>query len=262
MWLGFLLSLTYGGPPENVDLGLIDKWKDGAEAMLEGTSGCWELVGHARWNWQAGRVGEVRGEAVFAGRLEAGIWRDFYIHPLGEISRRRSHSERLEYSDERHFAPLVGKLAADVSESGSRRGPNPADDPGLRNVMRRTLEAVGSMVNTSWASWDEERQGVVYHTSVPLGGGRRAPEASIQVFFPGGGHWATEQDVVFPRQFRLDRSFAPIVEDARVQLRATVRDGKVFPTAESLSFGVRRLGFRLTGAQTIEYTHASPCSGW
>jgi hypothetical protein len=152
--------------------------------------------------------------------------------------------------------PLIGKLPADYSQSAAANGQGP------QNILRHTLEEIGSMVSTSWASWDEERQGVVYHTAVPLGDKARGPEASIQVFFPGGGHWATEQDVAFPKKFRLKRAFAPIVEDARVQLRAAVHENRVFPTAESLSFGVRMLGFRLTGAQTIEYTHASPCSGW
>ena len=47
MWLLFGLSLGLASPPDNVDLSLIDKWNDGAEAMLDGTNGCWELVGHA-----------------------------------------------------------------------------------------------------------------------------------------------------------------------------------------------------------------------
>ena len=261
MWLGYLLSLAYGGPPENVDLGLIDKWNDGAEAMLDGTLGCWELVGHARWNWQLGRFGETRGEAIFAGRLEEGVWRDFYIHPLGEISSRRSRAERLEYHKERHFAPLVGKLPAEESDGSSRKA-REAGEEEPRNILRRTLDEIGSMVSTSWASWDEEREGVIYHTAVPLGDGGRAPEVSVQVFFPDGGNWATEQDVVFPERFRLERSFSPVVEDARVQLRARISENKVFPTAESFSFGFSVLGFHMTGAQSINYTHASRCSGW
>jgi len=262
MWLGLLMSLAYSGPPENVDLGLIDKWNDGAEAMLDGTAGCWELVGHARWNWQAGRVGEMRGEAVFAGRLEAGVWRDFYIHPLGEVSWRGSRQEQLKYTDVRHFAPLVGKLPPDESDDRSRRRRDASDEEVPRNVLRSTLEEIGSMVSTSWASWDEERQGVVYHTTTPLGDGGRGPEVSIQAFFPDGGNWATEQNVVFPKEFRLKRAFAPVVRDARVELRAAVHGNRVFPVAESLSFGIRVLGFRLTGAQSITYTHASRCRGW
>lgn len=262
MWLGLLVGFAYGGPPENVDLGLIDKWNDGAEAMLDGTSGCWELVGHASWNWQLGRFGETRGEAVFAGRLEAGIWRDFYIRSLGEKSWRRSRPERLEYNDERHFSPLVGRIPPDETDRASRRNQDELEQKAPRNVLRRTLEEVGSMVSTSWASWDDERQGVVYHTAVPLGDGGRAPEVAIEVFFPEGGNWATEQEMIFPDQFRLSRSLSPVVENARVELRSTIKDNKVFPVAESFSFGFRVLGFHMTGAQSIKYSHASRCSGW
>jgi len=262
MWLGILLSVAYSGPPENVDLGLIDKWNDGTEAMLDGTAGCWELVGHARWNWQLGRNGETRGEAVFAGRLESGIWRDFYIHPLGEFSRRKHRPERLDYSKERHFAPLIGKLPPRDSDKNSRNRRSVEEDESPRNVLRRTLEEVGSMVSTSWATWDDERQGVIYHTSVPLNDGGKSPEVLIQVFFPDGGNWATEQDVIFPERFRLRGSFLPMIEGARVKLRSVIVENTAFPVSESFNFGFRVLGFQLTGAQSIDYKHATRCSGW
>jgi len=231
--------------------------------MLNGTAGCWELVGHAKWNWRFGRFGETRGEAVFAGRLEEGVWTDFHIEPLGEISRRRRQEERLVYGDERRFAPLVGKLMTSGKPEKAKRGAErneTSEEP--RNVLRRTLDEIGSLVSTSWASWDNERSGVVYHTSVPLGGGGRAPEVTLEAFFPNGGNWATELDVVFPERFHLERRFSPLVHDANVQLRARIHDNRVFPTGESFRFGFRVLGIGMSGAQSIDYTHASRCSGW
>jgi hypothetical protein len=262
MWFGIWWVVANAAPPENVDLSLIDKWNDGAEAMLDGTAGCWELVGHAKWNWQFGRFGETRGEAIFAGRLEAGIWKDFHLEPLGEFSRRRRRADRVEYHDERHFSPLVGRLPPRSSEEGKRKKGVTGAEEEPRNVLRRTLEEVGSLVSTSWASWEEERGGVLYHTAIPVGEGTRAPEVEVVVFFPGGGDWATEQDVKFPEHFRLSGFMSPTIEGATVKLRATVRDNKVFPTAESFRFGLTQFGFHMTGAQTIEYTHASRCSGW
>ena len=262
MWLLFGLSLGLASPPDNVDLSLIDKWNDGAEAMLDGTNGCWELVGHAKWNWQFGRFGETRGEAVFAGRLQEGFWTAIHIEPLGEVRRRGSQPEQITYGDERRFNPLVGKLRPRKTskEEARRRGDNTSREP--RNVLRVILDEVGSLVSTSWASWDEERLGVVYHTSVPLREGARSPEVNIEAFFPGGGNWATEQDIVFPETFRLERPFAPIIHDAKVSLRARIHDNLVFPTGESFRFGFRVLGFEMSGAQSIDYTHATRCSGW
>lgn len=261
MWLSIWLSVALGAPPESIDLSVVDKWNDGAEAMLNGANGCWELVGHAKWDWRFGRFGETRGEAVFAGRLEDGIWTDFHVEPLGELSRRRRQEERLVYSDERHFAPLVGKLPPRETQEQSRRSKEEtSEEP--RNVLRQTLEEIGSLVSTSWASWDEARSGVVYHTSVPIGEGSRAPEIEIKAYFPDGGDWATEQDIQFPPTFRLSRPLSPVVRDASVHLRSRIHQNQVFPSSESFRFGFQVLGFEMSGAQSIQYTHASRCRGW
>ena len=68
-------------------------------------------------------------------------------------------------------------------------------------MLRLVLDEVGSLVSTSWASWDEERVGVVYHTSVPLREGARSPEVNIEAFFPVVGTGRRSKILSFRRLF-------------------------------------------------------------
>ena len=89
MLIAVLASLAIAGAPAGVDLNDLDHWENTAEAFLDGPPGCWEIVGQASWNWDAGRFGMSRGDTIFAAQMVDGLWGEFHLEPLGEVVRER-----------------------------------------------------------------------------------------------------------------------------------------------------------------------------
>src|SRR5690554_4018083 len=105
-WLA--LGLAWAQPTE-VDPHDVDRYAQQADRLLEGPAGCWELVGEAKWDWDAGRLGANRGSAVFAGRMTDGVWGEFYVRSLGQIVRGRGKnaSPTRHYANDLRFIPMV-----------------------------------------------------------------------------------------------------------------------------------------------------------
>jgi len=252
--------------PAHVDLNDLDRWEAGAEEVLDGPSGCWEMVGRASWNWDIGRFGASRGDAIFVGRLEDGVWQEFHLEPLGEVVRekgRRGAEAQVYQINEPRFAPLVGKLVGRrVKIAGSDNDApedEEVDDKGPNNLVRRALDDLGGSVDTSWAQWDAKREGVTLFRNVPLNDSSRPPEAEVTAFFPGGLERAVSVDVVFPKRFYKGTFPRWRLDNAVVHIRGRPSRSGVFPTVESFSFEFGVFGFTFTGAQTIKYKSARRC---
>lgn len=268
MWMPFLFpafALGHAAVPPHVDLDDLDGWETSADAILDGPRGCWELVGQASWDWDVGRFGANRGDAVFVGRLEDGVWSELHIESLGEIAREKGKNadEVRQYTDEPRFAPLVGKLHGRRVTVATREGETEVEVDGSDNtpvnLVRGALADLGGRVDTSWTQWDDAAQAVVLHRAVPIGEGSRAPEAKIEVLFPAGERLPMSLDVVFPERFHRGTFPRWKVDDAVVHVRGRVSQGNVFPTMESFRFDFGVLGFKFHGAQTIVYKSARRC---
>ncbi len=265
MWWLLCGAVALAQVPEGVDLEDMDRWDAGAEVFLDGPPGCWELVGKASWHWDFGRLGKSRGDAAFIGRLRDGVWEGFHIEPLGEVTRRGREAESRQYSDEPRFAPMFGQLpggsiSIEAGDRNSIRGERNRDaTPG--NLLRTALDELSTEVEIGYAQWDRSRNGVVYHRSLPLNRGHRAPDTSVVTFFPEGSALPTEYVVTFPERFHRGRLPRFKITDARAELRAEPSGGRLFPVAEAVRFDIGVLGFSWSGAQTIQYLRATPCGG-
>ncbi len=275
--LVFLALGAFAAPPDGVALDRVEVWDAGARAALDGPPGCWEVVGRATWDYDAGRFGSSQGDAVFFGRLVDGVWVDVRVSPLGELARERSEEASLIFSSEPRFVPLLGQIGpasfydpgdgappdADDDDRGSKR--REAKDPepeGPENVIEQVFAELEGGAETVWASWREATRSVEVVRVVPLGKGAQAPVAEVRVRFPEGGTEPDRVDISFPPQFMVgDGPVRARVEGARVE--ASVRplaDGASFPTAEAYSFTASVLGLQFTGAQSVKYTNAVRCS--
>lgn len=261
----FLVAVpAFAAMPPDVDLNDLGRWEDTADLIVDMPGGCWEWVGQGSWDWDVGRFGGSRGDAVFAGRTADGIWGSLLLRPLGEEQWEGKDLPMRVYDvREARFAPLVGKL---VGSRVTVSGPDgkPMDDAGLEenaeatNVLREALDELTGEAYTSWAEWDDLRQGVVLHRSIPLASGNGDVAASI--FFPGGGTLPTALDLVFPDSFKTGSIPRWTVKNAEVHVRGTIHGGQVFPSSEAFAFDFAVLGWKFHGAQTVSYRHAARCS--
>jgi len=255
--------------PAHVDLDDLDRWEAGSEQILDGPAGCWEMMGRATWAWDFGRFGASKGDALFVGRLEDGVWQAFHLEPLGEEVRERGrqrNTSRVYQIEEPRFAPLVGKIVGrQITLSGSEGASSTEDDgdsseKAPNNLVRRALDDLSGSVDTSWAQWDAEREGVVLQRSIPMNESNRPPLAEFTTFFPKGGDQANQLDIAFPERFYKGRLPRWRLDDAVVHVRGRPVGDEVFPTLESFSFTFGVFGFSFTGAQTIRYKTARRCA--
>lgn len=257
------LALAQAGMPAGIDLEAVDRWDGLAEQLLDGPPGCWEVVGRASWNWDIGRFGGNRGDAVFAGRLTDGEWSEVHLAPLGEIQRERRKTEIRVYAEEARFAPLMGRIDGariTVASDAEEVEVEAEEQAQASNVVRRTLDRIGGSAITSWAQWNDQAGGVVLHRMIPLGDGARADEAHVEVFFPGGQERPTSIDIDFPETFgsgSWPRRFK--IRGAEAHLRGVVAGDHVFPASEAFRFDFGILGWWGSGAQTIVYEQIKPC---
>jgi len=262
--LPLLLALAHAGMPPGVDLEAVDRWDGLADRLIDGPKGCWEVVGRASWNWDLGRFGGNRGDAVFAGRMQDGLWSEVHLAPLGEIQRERREAEIRVYATEARFAPLVGRLEGariTVASDAEKVELQAEEQAEASNVLRRTLDRIGGSAITSWAQWNDPMGGVVLHRMIPLGEGTRADEAHVEVFFPGGQELPTSVDIGFPQSFASGswpRRFK--IRSAEVHVRGAVAGKQVFPASEAFRFEFGAFGWWGSGAQTIVYEQIKPCA--
>ena len=250
-----LATLALAAAPADVDLEDTTRWERAAEAFLDGPPGCWEVVGYARWDYDFARFGAAKGSAIFVARLDDGVWEDFTVVPQGELVRRGTKGSWREYNEERHFAPLMGQMV--VARQNEASG-------GPVNLLRMGLDEISGDVEVSWAEWSEtpEGEGVTLHRAVPIGSSDKAPEATVQVYFPQGTDRARSMHVRMPERFKVGRwPMRATIKDAVLEMRAMPLQGSPFPTAEAWSARFSVLGLNGYGAQTIAYRSAVPC-GW
>jgi hypothetical protein len=262
MWI--LATAAIAAMPPGVDLDDIGRWEDNAELLLDLPQGCWEWVGEARWDWDVGRWGGSRGNAVFVGRTREGTWGSVHLEPQGEITRDgRDPEVRVYDATEARFAPLVGEFLGarvTVASAGGRNRTEAdlAENAEAANILREALSRVTGEAYSSSVAWDDTRGGVVLHRSVSLAKGDRQ-QIDFSVFFPDGGTLPTSLDLKFPTTFRTGRLPRWTIRDAEVHVRGVVSRGEVFPTSEAFTFGFGIFGFRFHGAQTVKYRRVTRC---
>lgn len=262
MWS--LVATALAAMPPDVNLDDVDRWEVPAEHLLEMPTGCWEWVGEARWDWDVGRWGGSRGTAVFAGRTVDGVWGNVLLKPLGELTHKGREPEIKVYNaKEARFAPLVGSFqGARVTVAGpdgkNKTEADLGENAEAANVLRIALDRLSGDAYSSYASWDDARNGVVLHRAVSLAE-KDNQQIAFDVFFPEGGVEPASLELTFPTVFRTGRLPRWTIRDGQVHIRGTISGGQVFPTAEAFSFGFGILGFRFHGAQTVKYRKVSRC---
>lgn len=253
--------LAIAGPPPKVDLEDIDKWENAAETLLDLPRGCWEWVGQASWDWDTGKY-STRGDAIFAGKTDDGVWGDVHLQPLGELLQdRRGNVARVYEHNEARFTPLVGRLLGGRIVVGPIEGENGAelaDGAEAVNVLRQAIRRVSGDAFVSWAEWSDERGGVVLNRAIPLAVGR-AEEIEVKIFFPSGGDVPSYLDVRFPAKFKAGKWPRWTVRDAEVHVRGLIRGSVVYPSSEAFKFKYRFLGRKRHAAQTVVYKRITRC---
>ena len=263
--IGWWLAAALAAPPDGVSLEDTERWEKGVDALLDGPAGCWEIVGRATWNYDFGAFYRSRGDAAFAGRLVDGVWKDFAVHPLGEVRREYRSQETRVFGRDVSFFPLMGQFERgrrrdrEATEVTDAEGVDTAESD-ARNALRESLDELTDSVDYSWASWDEVRQAVVLHRVAPMERANRL-ETKIDALFPDGGPIPSRIDVMFPERFTTRTRPPAGVYDARVTLKGTSVDGVAFPKAEAYSLDIGVVGFRFSMAQTIRYTDIVACGG-
>ena len=275
------MSAALAAQPDGLDLEDPTVWETGADMLLDGPPGCWEVVGRASWNYDLGRFASSRGDSVFAARLKDGVWSDFFVDSTGEMLRvgRKGAEERV-FVDKQRFVPLLGRISdASMPESWNeddeKKGDGGAEvrvdtdgdgytdrNDAAVNIVREILDNLDNNVDYSYAQWNDPRQAVVLVKAIPMGKGSNAPEAEVEAVFPGGGRLPSELTVSFPEKFMVgDFPARAKVVDAQIMARGQVVQGAVFPEAETYSFGLAVFGFRFNVAQTIDYQTVRACDG-
>jgi hypothetical protein len=97
--------------PDDISLDDPDLYEARWTWLHNGPPGCWEIVGRATWEWDAGRFGASSGNAAFLGKLEDGIWRDLVIRSLGEDVKAWGRDPVHQYAHGKlRFVPMIGRL--------------------------------------------------------------------------------------------------------------------------------------------------------
>ena len=248
-----VLFLLFAGVPEGLDLEEVTPWEERSGQLLAGPPGCWEIVGNASWNYDFSPFGTSKGDAVFVGRLDEGVWTDFHVEPLGEVRTRGKRGEPEEvFSMRRRFQPMLGRMERPPAEDEEEER-----DP--LNALEASLEELGRDVEISWLTWDDEGGDLVLHREIPVGDAGKA-RAKVQTRFRGGASVPSHLAVRFDQPFMVgELPRRAKVTSAEVQLFARGFRGHAIPSKESARFTISVLGLSMGGAQSIAYRKASPC---
>ena len=247
----WLIAAALAAPPDGVLPEEVGQWAPYWSSIQDGPSGCWEVTGAASWDWDLGRFGITKGGAAFVGRMEDGVWQDFAIRSLGETNERPGTPPVRFYPHESmHFAPMVGRLSPEIFDQDRLED----------NILEQMLDTLGGPVTTTWSEWNEARQGILLHRSVPVGSGERA-EGMLTVLFPDAGTLPTELDLTLDQSFALPDHPAVRIRSGEVHVRGRVVEGQTWPSSEAFSFAASVFGYRVWGAQTIRYQAFRPCGG-
>jgi len=233
-----------------------------SDALLDGPTGCWEVVGRSTWSHDFGRWGATRGDAAFVGRTEDGVWGELYLRPLGEVQRqRRSNTEDRAalYAAEPRFTPLSGRV----------RGLAVRLDRQRQLRITRSSDRRVQPVNTARDVIDALTGDVETFELVPETDGwtlRRAREAGrdavlIESHYATGDSLPTLWTLTIPAPYRHGPLGVVRVQDLDARIRGRIEGDRVFPQAESLRFELRLAGITVRAAQTLDYTSWSPCLG-
>lgn len=257
MLLAAQFATAIAAAPANVDLEAIEQWNSNADRLLNGPSGCWEVVGRAAWTWDLGPGGDHQGSALFTGRLADGEWSEFWVRSLGEAHDRPRQANYVDYPHEQHFIPLVGKLRRDRV---SRKGRTYGEEQDARNVLRSTLENVTGDAATVEVHWDETRKSVFVTREIDMNRSASDAPVSLAFAFPNGAPNATRLDVTFPAWFSTGGFPSARVTNARATVVGSAHAGQVFPDAETFQFVGSTLGITFSATQTVSYRSFRPCT--
>lgn len=258
MWL-LSLAAALAAPPADLDLEAVDQWDESASMILDGPAGCWEVVGHAEWDWNLGRFGSNRGASVFSSRLEDGVWGEFFVHSEGEFQKmsRKDREDRV-YSDDRHFFPMVGRTVngeVSVGRGGTVKHNRASSES--RNALISALDRITGDVDYATVDWSEALGAVVLHRVLPIAGNNA--NVNVDVMFPGGGVLPKHLEANFPDPFKVGRFPRMNVQTAHVEIDGQHSGGRVFPRAETFSFKASVLGFNFSADQTVSYRSFRKC---
>ncbi len=240
-----------GALPSELSLDDPDLYESRWTWLHNGPPGCWEIVGRATWDWDAGRFGASRGNAAFLGKLEDGIWRDLVIRSLGEEVETWGRAPVRQYAHGKlRFVPMIGRLGPRITHDA---------DAGDDALLEDLIDQLGGSVVASHIDWDEARNGVVLTRSVPIGLERAPVQAPIKIFFPDGGELPTRLDVKVTEPFSVPGGRGARIRSAEAHIRGRAFGGMVFPEAESIRFEASFLGFSFYGGQSVTYENVRPC---
>ena len=256
-WMWMLWTALAVDPPAELDLDNVDPYMDNSDKLLEGPTGCWELVGSVSWSWEFGRFGSTKGDAVMVGRFEDGKWTSIRGLPKGEQIRRGKEIAKTVYNADNRFVPLIGKIEYSAEEIAEVEAGAPSESQTV-NLLEEMVEELTTEVSSSYLKWDDGPGQLVLVTEHDLE--KSKGEAQTLVRFAADSTLPIQLDIVGPESFPV-RRIPPIrLDNVRVRLRGTPHGQTVVPTYETFSFEARVLGIRGHGKQTIDYVQASRCT--
>lgn len=256
-----LAALWLALPPGRPSVDLEDpQWDARADALLDGPAGCWEVVGRASWSHDLGRWGSTRGNAVFVGRLEGGVWSRWKVFPLGEVEV--NGSERAEiFGTAQRVTPLIGRVRGLAVGLDRTRRVRIARSRDRRiepvNTARDVIERLGADESVAWWA-TAETEGVVLHRRMQVG--RQDAPLSVEAVYPWGLGHPTRWTMSLGGTHVHEGWIPARVTALEVTLEGREEGGHVLPRWESLrmSLTVSPL-VRVAARQTVDYRRVLPC---
>lgn len=225
-------------------------WLKRADAALDVPAGCWEVTGRAAWSHAFARWGATRGDAVFVGRVQDGVWGPFRSFGAGEVERLRD-AEFRHYGDSQRFTPMVGQvrgLAVRLDRSRQLQITY-NHDPRVQPV--HTVDDVVGQLSVGASSSEVRRDSDV--VVVEENTEARGTRVSRRVRFAGD---RTTLHLHLPDVYKHDPFGLARVRSLDVKVE---RHGAV-PVAETTTFALSLATIRVTARQTVRYRTWTPCA--
>ena len=253
---GLALLAALGMPPLDDP-----SWDQRADGLLEGPAGCWEVVGRATWSHDLGRWGSTRGDAVFVGRLEDGVWSRWKQLPLGEIEQNGGESAEI-FGTAPRVTPLVGRVRGLAVGLDATRRVRMTRSRDVRiepvNTARDVIERLGADESVAWWA-SREGEDVVLHRRMQVG--RRDAPLEVDAVFPAGGAAATRWSMRLLGTYAHEGWIPARVTELEARLVGRVDGTTVLPDWETLrvTLVVGPL-VRVAARQTVDYRRVVPCT--